>query len=167
MVRTAVLRASALLDGVAGAIAFGLMGMTVVDVVGRYLLSAPLGGAYELTQYGLALVVFAALPQVTAAGEHVSVDLFETSLPGWLRRALALVWAAVIAAALLFLAWRLTFLAERLGRYGDSTPSLKIPLAPLAWIMAASAALSGLLALLQPFLGRPQETAAETSVEAA
>jgi TRAP-type C4-dicarboxylate transport system permease small subunit len=166
-VRAAVARASTLLDGVAGAIAFGLMGMTVADVAGRYLFNAPLGGAYEITQYGLALVVFAALPQVTAAGEHVGVDLFEKSLPGWLRHALAFVWAAVIAAALLFLAWRLTFLAERLGRYGDSTPSLKIPLAPLAWMMAGSAALSGLLALLQPFLGRPERTTVETTVRAA
>jgi TRAP-type transport system small permease protein len=157
-VRAMVARTATLLEGVAGAIAFGLMVMTCVDVIGRYLLNAPLSGAYELTQYGLALVVFAALPQVTAAGEHVGVDLLEKSLPAWLRRALAFVWAVVIAAALLFLAWRLTFLAERLGRYGDSTPSLKIPLAPLAWMMAGSAALSALLALVQPFVSRPEET---------
>lgn len=157
--RAAVASASALLDGVAGAIALGLMAMTVVDVLGRYLLNAPLSGAYELTQYGLALVVFAALPQVTAAGEHVAVDLFEKALPAWVRRSLAFVWAVIIAGALLFLAWRLTFLAERLGRYGDSTPTLKIPLAPLAWIMAGSAALSALLALVQPLLTRPVEAA--------
>jgi TRAP-type C4-dicarboxylate transport system permease small subunit len=157
--RAAVAHASALLDAVAGAIALGLMAMTVVDVAGRYLLNAPLAGAYELTQYGLALLIFAALPQVTAAGEHVSVDLFEKAMPAWARRALAVLWAVVIAAALLFLAWRLTFLAERLARYGDSTPTLKVPLAPLAWIMAGSAVLSGLLALAQPFLRRPTESA--------
>jgi TRAP-type C4-dicarboxylate transport system permease small subunit len=157
-VRAAVASASAVLDAVAGAIALGLMGMTVVDVLGRYLFNAPLSGAYELTQYGLALVVFAALPQVTASGQHVSVDLLEKALPAWARRLLVLVWAVVIAAALLFLAWRLTFLAERLGRYGDSTPTLKVPLAPLAWIMAGSSALSGLLALAQPCLSRPAQT---------
>jgi TRAP-type C4-dicarboxylate transport system permease small subunit len=157
-VGAAVASASALLDGVAGTVALGLMGLTVADVAGRYLLNAPLAGAYELTQYGLALVVFSALPQVTAAGEHVSVDLLEKALPAWARRVLAFLWAAVIAAALMFLAWRLTFLAERLARYGDSTPTLKIPLAPLAWIMAGSAALSAILALVQPFLSRPADT---------
>jgi TRAP-type C4-dicarboxylate transport system permease small subunit len=141
----------------AGAIALGLMGMTTADVAGRYLFNAPLSGAYELTQYGLALVVFTALPQVTAAGQHVSVDLIEKALPAWMRRALAWLWAVAIAATLLFLAWRLTFLAERLGRYGDSTPTLKIPLAPLAWIMAGSSALSAVLALAQPFLSRTAE----------
>jgi TRAP-type C4-dicarboxylate transport system permease small subunit len=157
--RAAVAGTATLLDLAAGGIAFGLMIMTCVDVVGRYLLGAPLSGAYELTQYGLALLIFAALPQVTAAGEHLCVDLVENTLPPWLRRTLAVVWAVVIAVALLFLAWRLTFLAERLGRYGDSTATLKIPLAPLAWIMAALAALSSLLALVQPFVSRRVDAA--------
>ena len=157
--RSLVDRTATLLDWVAGTVAFGLMAMTFVDVIGRYFFGAPLGGAFELTQYGLALVVFAALPQVTVMGEHVRVDLFDRAMPPWLLRALGFIWAVVVAAALVYLAWRLTFLAERFGRYGDSTPSLKIPLAPLAWIMAGSALVSALLALVQPFVRRPAHSA--------
>jgi TRAP-type C4-dicarboxylate transport system permease small subunit len=157
--RELISRAAGLLDWIAGTIAFAVMAMTFVDVIGRYFFSAPLGGAFELTQYGLALIVFAALPQVTLLGEHVRVDLFDRALPPWLLRTLAFIWAVVVAAALLYLAWRLTFLAERLGRYGDSTTSLKIPLAPLAWLMVGSATMSALLALVQPFVTRPAHTA--------
>ena len=150
--RVFITRAASWLDGMAAIIALGLMAMTFVDVFGRYLLHAPLGGAFELTQYGLALLVFTALPQVTVLGQHVRVDLFDHYLPHWFKRAMSIVWAIVIAAALGYLAWRLSFMAERLQRYGDSTATLHVPLAPLAWIMTVSSACSAVLALCQPFI---------------
>jgi TRAP-type C4-dicarboxylate transport system permease small subunit len=153
--RVMITRAASWLDGMAAIIALALMAMTFVDVLGRYLFNAPLGGAFELTQYGLALLVFTALPQVTVLGEHVRVDLFDHYLPRWFKRAMSMLWAIVIATALGYLAWRLSFMAERLQRYGDSTATLRVPLAPLAWIMCGSSACSALLALCQPFLTDP------------
>lgn len=68
-----------------------LVGVTVVDVVGRYLLNAPMAAAYELTQIALAALVFIALPMTTADDGHVEVDLVMHVLPprvaawlGWL-----------------------------------------------------------------------------------
>ena len=52
-----------------------MIGVTCIDVIGRYLLDRPFGGAYELTQILLAAQVFVALPLTTADGGHVEVDL--------------------------------------------------------------------------------------------
>ncbi|MEJ2623996.1 MAG: TRAP transporter large permease subunit [Pseudolabrys sp.] len=57
---------------------FALMVLRCIDVVGRYAFNAPVPGASELTGLGLALLIFATLPIVTAYGEHVSVGLLES-----------------------------------------------------------------------------------------
>lgn len=150
--RTILVRASSALDWVAGGVGVALMVMTFVDVIGRYFFRAPLGGAYELTQYGLAFLVFAALPRVTETGEHVRVDLFDSVLPARLRRVLDFIWRIVVAVALVYLAWRLYFLADRFARYGEGTSTLKVPLAPLVWFMAGASVLSAILAVASPFL---------------
>jgi len=44
-----------------------MMVLTFVDVVGRYLLNRPLRGAFELTELGLVVLIFAGLPLVSHA----------------------------------------------------------------------------------------------------
>ena len=64
-----------------GVLLMALMGMTVTDVIGRYLFNAPLRGATELTELLLAAVVFLGLPAVALADEHVTVDLVTDRMP--------------------------------------------------------------------------------------
>lgn len=136
--------------GLGGCCAFLLMGLvflTVVDVVGRYVLTAPLPGAFELTELLLGALVFAALPLATMTGEHVAVDaLFDASPP---RVRTALVWLGGLAsaAALWVIAWRLAAYSARLANDEAVTDALLVPLAPLGWFAAAMAALSGVLAV--------------------
>ncbi len=61
-------------------ILFALMVITVLDVVGRYVLNAPLVGAFELTKLSMGLLVFSALPLVTARERHIVVGMFEPIL---------------------------------------------------------------------------------------
>ena len=58
------------------AVAFSMMGLIFVDVFMRYLFSAPLPGAFEVTQFLLAILVFLSLPIVVWADENISVALF-------------------------------------------------------------------------------------------
>ena len=58
-------------------ILFALMVITLLDVVGRYFLNAPLAGAFELTRLAMGLLVFSALPLVTARERHIVVSLFD------------------------------------------------------------------------------------------
>jgi hypothetical protein len=57
---------------VAAALLFGLMMLTAVDVVSRYIFNWPLRGAFELTELGLLVLIFAGLPLASRRGELIS-----------------------------------------------------------------------------------------------
>ncbi|MEO1104340.1 MAG: TRAP transporter small permease, partial [Pseudomonadota bacterium] len=110
-----------LLTATAGILLVGMMGLTVVDVVGRYLFSAPVPGAFEATQIMLALAIFAGLPLVTARGEHVTVRLVLDHLPPRLQGVFDIVAALLVAVLLAGAAYLLFQRGEALARFGDRT----------------------------------------------
>ena len=133
---------------------FGMMLVTVVDVVGRYVFRAPLPASFELTEYIMGVLVFLALPLVSLRDEHVRITLIDGRLrPQTLRgrnQAMGLL-AALVSAVL---AWRVGLLGFRLAEYGDGTQSLGLPLAPLAFFIATSLGLSALVLAIRPFVRR-------------
>lgn len=135
------------LGGCCTALLAGLVGLTVVDVIGRYWFNAPISGAFELTQLMLGALVFAALPLTTIAGEHVEVDMAYGVAPAPIKLLMRVLGAVVSFLMLSTIAWRLAAHAARLAEDGATTNALLIPLAPLGWFAAVLAALSGLLAL--------------------
>ena len=139
----------------------GLAGLTVVDVIGRYLFDAPVTGAFELTQLMLGALVFAALPLATIAGDHVEVDMAYELAPKTGRQVMLWLGGLVSAAALWAIAWRLAVHSERLVEDGSVTNALSVPLAPLGWFAAAMAAVSGVLALIRLFTLIGQTSAAD------
>lgn len=54
--------------------------LTFVDVIGRYLLGAPIFGASEMVSALLALVVFSGLGIANARDSHIVVELFDTRI---------------------------------------------------------------------------------------
>ena len=50
--------------------------ITVIDVLGRYLLSLPLPGTTEITEIILGILIYIGLPYITRDEEHVTVSLF-------------------------------------------------------------------------------------------
>ena len=138
----------------AGALLLGMLGLTVADVLGRYLLARPIPGAFELTQVMLALLIFCGLPLVSARDGHVAVSLIDP----WLRPAAArwrdrLVWAlgALVCATI---AWRLAALGARLADYGDRFEFIGLPRAAVAYPMSALAAAAALVLLAKALGGR-------------
>lgn len=57
-----------------------MMLLTFVDVIGRYLLGAPVFGASEMVSALLALVVFSGLGIANARDSHIVVELFDTRI---------------------------------------------------------------------------------------
>ena len=135
------------LGGCCAFLLMGLAALTVVDVVGRYVLTAPLPGAFELTELMLGALVFAALPLATMTGEHVAVDALFDASPPRVRTALVWLGSLATAAALWVIAWRLAAYSARLADDEAVTDALLVPLAPLGWFAAGMAGLSGLLAV--------------------
>jgi TRAP-type transport system small permease protein len=142
----------------AGMILFLMMAMTTVDVIGRYLFLAPLGFAYEMTEIGMACLVFCALPSVTLRAQHVTVDLFDRHFHNRLKEIRDTLVSLLIIGSCLYLAWRMGLFAERLFDYGDRTSVVQFPtgiaasLGTVMFAITAIIACAPLLASLKALL---------------
>jgi len=137
------------LDAVLGiassAILMILMMLTVVDVVSRYLLNWPLRGAFEITELMLLVLIFAGLPLVSHADEHVTMDFIDRMVGDWLRGFIVRLVHVICAGALFLLAWLTWIKAGRVAEYGDTTDVLKILVAPFVYFMALTIAITALI----------------------
>lgn len=128
---------------------FSLILITCVDVVGRYFFSAPLSGAFEVTEILLAALVFAALPLTTERKEHIEVDLLNVVLNDTIKRYLSAFAGLFSAALLTTFAWRLASHAMTAAEHGATTNALSIPLAPFGYLAAVSCLISAFIAFLR------------------
>lgn len=134
---------------------FTIMWLTLVDVTGRRFFSHSVPGGLELTEMLMVIVIFGAMPLVSWRNEHVVFDSLDSYLPEWVRDIQARVVHLVCAGTFGFLAYLMTTRANRLAEYGDTTVYLQLSIAPVAWMMAAMLALSGLVHLLFVFVSVP------------
>ena len=126
----------------ASTILFAMMTLTFVDVIGRYLLNRPVRGGFEVTELMLVVLIFAGLPLVSHANEHVTMDLIDQALTRRRRRGLDRVMHAIVAALFGFMAWQMTIKAGRISSYEDATEILHVPYGPFVYFMAAMLALA-------------------------
>ena len=138
-------RADAVLGIAASILLFCLMTLTFADVVARYLLNRPIRGAFEITELGLLVLIFAGLPLVSHADEHVTMDFIDRMLP----ERVAALWVRVVhaacAAIMFFLSWQVWIKAGRISGYGDTTDVLRVLIGPFVYFMALMIALTGVV----------------------
>src|SRR5260370_3261840 len=118
--------------------------VVVVDVVARYLFNFPLRGAFEFTELLLLVLIFAGLPLVSHADEHVTMDFIDRVLPPHGTRALVRAVHVLCAAIMFFLTWQMWIKAGRISGYGDTTNVINIPVVPFLYFMTPSITLAGL-----------------------
>jgi len=141
----------AVLGIASAAILLCMMLLTFVDVVARYLFNFPLRGGFEITELMLLVLIFAGLPLVSHADEHVTMDFVDRLLPArgrdlWQRA------VQMVAAAIMFLlTWLVWIKAGRISAYNDATDVLRILYGPFVYFMAAMIALAGLIHLYKAF----------------
>jgi len=132
-----------LLELCSAVLLFLLMLLTCVDVIGRYFFSQPLVGATELTEIGLSLVIFTAMPVITWRGGQIVVDLIDGFAPPVVLRLLAWLSTLLITTSFYFVALRIYELGARDLKRGITTDFLHLPaglfiqaIAILSWITA-------------------------------
>lgn len=124
---------------------FALMLVTLVDVLARYLVNAPIPGAYEITELLMGMLIFTALPVVTLGGRHVTIDLLDNVTPGPVARVRNLLVTLVSIAVLAALAWQMWKLGGSMSEYGDVTEYLRIPIFPFIYVISVLSGLSSAL----------------------
>lgn len=138
-----------LLCGLLAAVAlFAIMMLTLADVTGRKLASASVPGSLEVTELLMVVVIFAGLPLVSLAGEHVVFDSLDPWLPAVVRRVQGVVVDLLCAAGLLGLGWLMWRMAGQMAGYGETTAQLQLPKAPFVYGISVLCALTGLVHLM-------------------
>jgi len=151
-------RVDAVLGIAASTILFLLMLLTFVDVVARYLFNFPLRGGFEVTELMLLVLIFAGLPLVSHADEHVTMDFIDRLLSERARVLLARIVHAICAAVMFFLTWQVWVKAGKIASYGDTTDVLRIAIGPFVYFMALAILLTGLVHVYKVY--RPGEAQA-------
>jgi TRAP-type transport system small permease protein len=131
-----------------------MMLLTFGDVVARYVFNRPVRGAFEVTELMLVVLIFAGLPLVSYADEHVTMDFIDRLIGaralGRLERA-----AHAAGAAIMFLlTWLVWLKADRIWAYRDATDVLRIVYGPFVYFMAVMIGLAGLIHLYKTFARR-------------
>ena len=142
-----------------------LVGLTCVDVVGRYFFNRPVVGATELVCISMAGIIFFSMPGMFLRDDHVVVDLFQFVRKGWF----GWIMTVIISCLTVVASW---IVAERVGKYamraledGDETIYLKIPvyltvvlITALLYLSCLFAGIRGLRAIMRPGEMLPDET---------
>lgn len=138
-------RVGRVLEVVGGLMILAMMVVTTIDVVGRYFISKPLWGGFEMTEILMGLVIFAGMPIATARREHITIDLFDAFLGLRTRCWQAAIGDVVCAAASAVLAWRMWLRGQQLLSVGETTLQLGIPRGLIACAMAVLMAVAAVV----------------------
>jgi len=144
-------RIDAVLGIAASVLLMLLMLVTVVDVVGRYVFNRPLPGGFELTELGLLVLIFAGLPLVSRADEHVTMDFIDRLLSPNARILLERAVHVLCAATFFLAAWLVWLKADRISEYRDATDVLRVVYGPFVYFMAVMIALTAIVHLYKAF----------------
>lgn len=144
-----VLRA---LSVVLAAMVFLLMMITFVDVLGRDLFNRSLPGSYEITRLTLGMMVFVALPLISANDEHVTIGLFNGLFEGRAVNRKQFVVSLFVAFLCVVWARELWVQADALYQQNERMMFLKIRLAPFVYAMSVLTMLTAIIHLAQASL---------------
>ena len=111
-----------------GALLAGVVLMTVISVLGRYLFNAPIPGDYELTELACGIAVFAFFPYCHARNGNIVVEFFTGGLPARHRTALDTLHNVVFTLVVGLITWRLFVGGMHKLEDGETTLFLGIPI---------------------------------------
>jgi hypothetical protein len=111
----------------------------------------------------LLVLIFAGLPLVSHADEHVTMDFIDRLLPEGGRRFVVRAVHAGLRRGDVLPHWQVWIKAGKIAAYGDTTDVLKITVGPFVYFMAAMILLTGLVHVYKMFVpGEAQAQQATT-----
>ena len=150
--RAVLPRIVSVLENISAVLLFLMMGLTFIDVIGRYFFTAPIFGAAEMIQFLLAMTIFGGLSLVNARDSHITVELFEPWLQRRIPRLQPLMVQAFSVLVMGIIAWQLTKFAIEAHQIGSFTVVLEWPLVVVAGSVAGLSVVSLVAQILGLFI---------------
>lgn len=110
--------------------------LTVSDVFLRYLFNRPVLGSWELTEFMMAILVFASVGYTMVERGHVVVDLVITRLPPRVRALVECITSLLASVLFAIVTWRNVLQAGVALRRNDVSAELFIPKSPFILFVA-------------------------------
>jgi TRAP-type C4-dicarboxylate transport system permease small subunit len=117
-----------------------MMGLTVVDVAGRFLFNSPILGSFEITQYLVVILVFSFVGYAQSRKVHVNVDLLVNSFPRKVQAAVDLFNYLVCLLLMAVVTWMGVLKAFDSMASGDKPMNLSVPQYPFVFFLALGCA---------------------------
>ena len=126
---------------------FSIMGLTLVDVLGRYLFNSPVDGGVEFIEFLLGFLIFSALPLVTVKRAHITVELFDGFMSNQFRRVREIFVLIGSAGMIGFMTERMWSTGVDMMENDDISLHLEIPTAPILFVLTFLSAVSMIVQL--------------------
>jgi len=152
-----VARLQYVLGFTSASVLFLMMLITAVDVVGRYVFNTPLPGGFEVTELLLAALIYCGLPLVSRRREHIVIDTFDPYFSPRFKRALDMIAEVICALTLAGVGYLIFKRAVRVADYGDTTTVLKLPLAPIVYLMGVMIVIAAVIHLTLIFVPHAED----------
>jgi TRAP-type C4-dicarboxylate transport system permease small subunit len=126
------------------ALAF-MMFLTAADVLLRYLFNRPIAGAYELTEYAMAVFIGTGIAYCGILKGHVDVDILVGKLRPRVQAIFAVFTGLLSLGLFALITWNTFVLMQNVRSLDTTSPALVIPVFPFIALVGAGC---GLLTLV-------------------
>ncbi|MFB0923156.1 MAG: TRAP transporter small permease [Alphaproteobacteria bacterium] len=159
--RAVLPRILSVLETFSAILLFVMMALTFVDVIGRYVFTAPIFGAAEMVQFLLAMTIFGGLSLINASDSHITVELFEPWFKRRIPRLQPILVQSFSVIVMSIIAWQLTVFAIEAHEIGSFTVVLEWPLVAVVGTVAGLSIISLIAQILGLFLLDDPETGSD------
>jgi len=123
-------------NAIAAALLFLLMVLGAADVIGRYLLDAPIIGTSERGQIILALMVFLSWGYTQINKGHVNVELFISKFPPRIGTVTNFITTLFMLVFTILIVWQSALMAVEAHNSGEKIYVIHWPMAPFQFSIA-------------------------------
>jgi TRAP-type C4-dicarboxylate transport system permease small subunit len=122
---------------------FGMMILTALDVILRYLFNSPILGVLEITEFMMVVIVFFSLAYTQSAKKHVAVDFLVIRLSKRKQRIIDLISYMIYVLLLMVICWKSISKGLEIMETNEVSGTLSFPVFPFFFVVALGCAAMG------------------------
>lgn len=140
-----------ILLAIAGASLAGMMFLTALDVIMRYIFGQSISAVPELVEYLMVGCISFGVAYCGLEKAHVTVDMFTLLLPGRVQAVLNVITNIVAMGFILLVAWQCSLYIKKIYASNLASPVLYIPVYPFVATVALGFGVYFLILIIHTF----------------